>query len=202
MLLPEPGGPISSTLCPPAAATSRARFTFSWPITSLKSSRCPGSSPGVQGAWGGISVSFLRWATSSATVSTGITVRFPARDASAPLSFGTYRVVIPSSAAARAMGRTPGTGRSFPSRLSSPRNALSRPGVGTAPEAARIPSKIGRSYSVPDFFTLAGARFTVIRLTGNLKPLFFTAARTRSRASFTAMSGRPTISKAGSPVEM
>ena len=31
-----------------------------------------------------------------------------------------------------------------------------------------------------------------MRLTGNLAPQFFTAARTRSRASRTAASGRPT----------
>ena len=41
-----------------------------------------------------------------------------------------------------------------------------------------------------------------MRLTGNLKPLFLIAARTRSRDSFTAVSGSPTISKAGRPLEM
>ena len=30
-------GPIIKTLCPPAAATSRARFACCWPFTSLKS---------------------------------------------------------------------------------------------------------------------------------------------------------------------
>ena len=34
---PAPGGPIRMTLCPPAAASSRARLIFSWPFTSLKS---------------------------------------------------------------------------------------------------------------------------------------------------------------------
>ena len=37
MVLPEPGGPIIITLCPPAAATSSARLTCSWPFTSAKS---------------------------------------------------------------------------------------------------------------------------------------------------------------------
>ena len=37
MDLPLPGAPMSNMLCPPAAATSRARFTFSWPLTSAKS---------------------------------------------------------------------------------------------------------------------------------------------------------------------
>ena len=58
---------------------------------------------------------------------------------------------------------------------------------------------MGRSYRVPTFFTWAGARLTVIRLTGKEKPQFLMAARTRSRASFTAASGRPTTVKAGSP---
>ena len=39
----------------------------------------------------------------------------------------------------------------------------------------------------------------MIRLTGKAKPQFLMAARTRSRASFTAASGRPTTVKAGSP---
>ena len=39
-----------------------------------------------------------------------------------------------------------------------------------------------------------------MRLTGKRKPLFFTAARTRSRDSFTAASGKPTTSKAGRPL--
>src|SRR4051812_41741298 len=45
----------------------------------------------------------------------------------------------------------------------------------------------------------AGARFTVIRRGGSAKPSAERAARTRSRDSATALSGRPTIVKAGSP---
>jgi hypothetical protein len=47
----------------------------------------------------------------------------------------------------------------------------------------------------------AGARFTVTRDTGKENPLFLMAARTRSRASLTAVSGRPTTSNWGSPPE-
>jgi len=36
MVLPDPGGPISSRLCPPDAAISIARLMFSWPFTSEK----------------------------------------------------------------------------------------------------------------------------------------------------------------------
>ena len=68
MDLPEPGEPISSTLWPPAAATSKARFTFSWPMTSAKSGRGRDTGEGVQGAMG---ASPVRWATSWAMFSTG-----------------------------------------------------------------------------------------------------------------------------------
>ena len=46
---------------------------------------------------------------------------------------------------------------------------------------------------------LAGARLTVILLTGKTKPEFLMAVLTRSLDSLTAESGRPTISKQGSP---
>ena len=38
IVLPDPGGPAISRLCPPAAAISSARFTCSCPLTSCKSS--------------------------------------------------------------------------------------------------------------------------------------------------------------------
>ena len=71
MDLPEPGEPISSTLWPPAAATSRARLTFSWPMTSAKSGRGRDTGEGVQGVWGAMGASPVRWATSWAMFSTG-----------------------------------------------------------------------------------------------------------------------------------
>ena len=36
-VFPEPGEPIISILCPPAAEISSARFAFCCPLTSLKS---------------------------------------------------------------------------------------------------------------------------------------------------------------------
>ena len=42
----------------------------------------------------------------------------------------------------------------------------------------------------------------VIRVVGNLKPVLVIAARTRSRDSFTAASGSPTMSKPGRPEAM
>src|SRR5437667_384062 len=37
IVFPDPGGPIIRRLCPPAAATSSARFAWAWPFTSAKS---------------------------------------------------------------------------------------------------------------------------------------------------------------------
>ena len=95
--------------------------------------------------------------------------------------------------------RAPAAAR--PSRASSPRAASSpsRSG-GTCREAARIASAIGRSYPEPSFLSPAGARLTVIlRL---LRPLELRARiplRTRSFASWQALSGRPTMANAGTP---
>ena len=64
--------------------------------------------------------------------------------------------------------------------------------------AARTASAIGRSKPEPSFFRPAGARLTVIRLRGHSSSTLLTALRTRSFASWHALSGRPTIANAGS----
>jgi hypothetical protein len=46
IVLPDPGGPTNNTLCPPAAATSRARFAVVCPRTSLKSREEPDPAAG------------------------------------------------------------------------------------------------------------------------------------------------------------
>ena len=99
------------------------------------------------------------------------------------------------------MGKTPDTGRTLPSSATSPIKAEVDLGRRTEPQAAQMESKMGRSKWVPAFFWLAGARFTVIRELGKVRPEFLAAARTRSRASFTAASGKPTISKPGKPLD-
>jgi hypothetical protein len=45
----------------------------------------------------------------------------------------------------------------------------------------------------------AGARLTVMRLPGKIRPEFLMAERTRSRDSLTAASGRPTTVRPGIP---
>ena len=72
-------------------------------------------------------------------------------------------------------------------------------GWGSCFDAHRTPMRMGRSYTGPSFFSSPGARLTVMRRWGNSKPQFLTAARTRSRDSFTEASGRPTTSKCGRP---
>jgi hypothetical protein len=70
-VLPAPGGPIISTLCPPAAATSRARLTCSWPFDLAEVGQHDGgdrrSATGGLGGWG----SPVRWAYSSASEAPG-----------------------------------------------------------------------------------------------------------------------------------
>jgi len=58
---------------------------------------------------------------------------------------------------------------------------------------------IGRSKWLPSFGISAGDRFTVIRLDGNATLIADRDERTRSRASLTALSGKPTMPKAGKP---
>src|SRR5687768_11058471 len=62
-----------------------------------------------------------------------------------------------------------------------------------------MPSAIGKSKRLESLGSSAGARLTVMRRAGNSKRAWLSAARTRSRASRTSVSGRPTIWNAGSP---
>ena len=81
-------------------------------------------------------------------------------------------------------------GRTVPSRASSP-TTMAPSGLGISPEAASTPMAMARSWSVPALGMWAGARFTVTVLFGKLIPEEATAARTRSFASRTAVSGSP-----------
>jgi len=65
--------------------------------------------------------------------------------------------------------------------------------------AARVPTAIGRSKTGPSFLMSAGARLTVILREGSSQFEFRIAARTRSLASCTAVSGSPTMANAGRP---
>ena len=105
--LPAPGGPTMRILCPPAAAISKARLTFSCPLTSAKSGSGRTSSPGLGGCAGSIFSSPRRWRSSSRTFFTGYTVIFSAKAASSAFSAGTNSSRTPSRAAASAIGSVP-----------------------------------------------------------------------------------------------
>ncbi len=96
----------------------------------------------------------------------------------------------------------PGTWRNEPFRPSSPQKAsVSVQSGGSWPVATSTPTAMARSSPAPPLRTPDGARFTVTRRRGQGSPLESSAARTRSRDSRTAASGRPTMVKPGSPLE-
>ena len=108
----------------------------------------------------------------------------PVRGAGPSATASTPRIERSSPPSARAR-RRPRSLRSARPRAGRRRRASRRRAPG------RTPAPLLRRY--------AGARLTVIRLPGNSKPEFVSAARTRSRASRTALSARPTIVNVGRP---
>ena len=132
LVLPEPLGPESSTWWPPAAATSTAYLVSGMPRRSAKSSSSRRSSPRhasslllESGATGGASgtTSWLSSAATWARERMPKTVMLGTIDASRASGSGTNTWVTPRSAAAITIGRTPGTQRSPPARVSSPMKA-------------------------------------------------------------------------------
>lgn len=124
IVLPEPGGPRSSRLWPPAAAISSALFAPDWPRTSARSAFLlaaekkvisrgeAGVSGPLPSAW---SIASMRWATPN----TGTP---PSAAASGPFAAGSSSSRIPRRAARSATARPPRTERTVPSRPSSPQN--------------------------------------------------------------------------------
>ncbi|KAF5028234.1 hypothetical protein DSECCO2_661180 [anaerobic digester metagenome] len=93
---------------------------------------------------------------------TGITVMSLIMAASSAFSQGTMRVSMPSRLAAIAMGKTPSTGRTLPSRESSPMRAIFfRAMAGIMPLCIRMDMAIGRSSDEESFLMSAGARLMV-----------------------------------------
>src|SRR3989344_8668174 len=86
-----------------------------------------------------------------------------------------------------------------PSKDSSPKTSVLEKSAASCPEAWSKPNAIGKSKLGPSLGKSAGARFTVILLAGKSAPEFFKADLTRSFASSTALSGKPTMVKEGSP---
>src|SRR5258708_507799 len=106
----------------------------------------------------------------------------------------------PSLRAERAMASAPRTGRRSPVSANSPANSYCASWFeGIWPVAARMPSAMGRSKRPDSLRRSAGARLTVTFRAGHSKREFCIAARTRSRASRTSASGRPTRWIPGNP---
>ena len=124
IVLPDPGGPIIIRLCPPAAATSTARFTYSCPLTSIKSRKdavsCCSTAVISVGGSGGISLAEFRNATVSDRFSTGKTFNPSIIAASLAFSAGRMIFFTPLCFAAMAIGSPPCIPLMFPSSASSP----------------------------------------------------------------------------------
>jgi len=148
-VFPAPGGPTITTLCPPAAATSSARFTCSWPLMCWKSTPS-GASPGGNDLYplcakGAIGSSACRCAASLPSDSTGTTSKPSTNDASSASGSGTYTLWNPRSRASPTIGRIPCVCLSRPSSDNSPRNRARSNVSGTCPDAMSMPTAIGRS---------------------------------------------------------
>ena len=110
MDFPVPGGPMSSALCPPAAAISSARFTFSWPLTSAKSNSSSSLCSKIAAMStfvGAILISPSRNCAASRRFWTGMTCKPATTAASAAFSAGTSTPIFPSAFARIATGNTP-----------------------------------------------------------------------------------------------
>ncbi len=220
-VLPEPGGPTSSRPCPPASAISSARRASSWPRTSDRSgtsSEAGSTSGSTASLTAGRRQAAHRparavaaWRGASGPAAAGRPRPRPGatrrrrpryrRRGAPPRPSRPARATrrTPCRRRASTMGRIPGVGRTSPPSDSSPISA-NRPGrARTCSEPRRIPTAIARSSDAPVLRSSAGARLTVIRRGGWLKPAFRIAPRARSRASWSAASARPTIVNPGRP---
>ena len=125
----------------------------------------------------------------------------PTQAASGPQARGQSRMRS-SSAAAMAAGKAPITATRVPSSDSSPRATVpSTASFGRMSSAASKAMAMGRSKCEPSLGRSAGDRLIVMRFDGRAMDMADSAARTRSRASDTALSGRPTMVKPGRPGE-
>lgn len=113
--------------------------------------------------------------------------------ASGSEAVGTTARPQPAPRAASSAGNVPRTARTRPSSANSPsRTVLSMARAGTSPAARSTAQASARSYTEPTLGSVAGERARVIRREGHFSPELATAARTRSRDSCSAVSGRPT----------
>ena len=195
IVLPAPGGPTSSRLCPPAAAISSARRASSCPRTSARS----GGDRRGRG-WRARTDGGGRDAAGIVQRADRLGERRHGEHVEAGDDRRFARVGAGSSMPAHAVAPRGGGNRQHAARrvnrsverqLAEQHEIARSPGARRCPAAARMPSAIGRSNDAPALRTSAGARFTVMRCGGNSKPELRMALRTRSRLSRTLASGRP-----------
>ena len=141
-----------------------------------------------------------RWSIASCRLPTGRMASPSTQAASLAFAAGSIRQDTPFSRAAIAMDSAPRTVSTSPESDNSP-TAARPPSASRSmiPQDAMIASAMGRSYAGPSLRTSAGERLIVMRATGKLRRQLAMAARTRSRLSLTAASGRPTSSNMGIP---
>ena len=203
----RPAGRPSSMLWPPAAATSSARRSTGWPRRSARSGSRAGAVRRRRSRRRGRHLATAERAPRARpSDAIGAAPRSPPTSAASARVGGRRRRSPrpPRPRAASAIASAPRTGRTPPSSASSPASASAveqpRRAAARRRRGSRRRSR-GRSPG-PALRRSAGARLTVIRCSGNSKPELTIAARTRSRDSRTAASGRPTIVKEGSPRRM
>ena len=188
MVLPDPGGPISSRPWPPARAISSARRASAWPRTSARSGIAWRPAGGPAGPPRPAPAPCRRSSSSptarrgrsatTATAATGPARRRrsacrpagPRRPRPAgprpPRPARPPRGARPAAPCAATIGRTPGTGRTSPPSESSPSSAT-RPRPGRpAPSRAGSRSRSRGRARRPPCAASAGARLTVIRRGG------------------------------------
>ena len=205
IVLPEPGGPTISRLCPPAAAISSARRASACPWTSAKIAVEPASAGAAAQPAAGARPERRRVVQRARPLRRAIAPGRARALRRPPPRLRWLRQQQPATVVAPG-GR--GDRQHAARRHGCRRRATARRAAATScdvaarrrsPVAARMPSAIGRSNDEPALRTSAGARLTVTRCCGNSNPELRIALRTRSRLSRTLASGRPTIVKCGSP---
>ena len=208
IVLPQPGGPVRSRWCAPAAAISSASRAVARPRTSARStgSSSTGSAGSVRST---VPVGRDR-ARAPRPSGTRAASRGSARCGRAGrgrapprrwFAGGTSTVSTPVRASASASTRVPGTARTVPSRPSSPSTPTpSRQPAGSSSSPSISARAIASSRPAPVLRTVAGERLTVIRLFGHGMSDDCIAARTRSARLAPRGVGQADDGVAGQPV--
>ena len=172
MDLPVPGAPMSSTLCPPAAASTMARRASGWPITSAKSGAAfqPEAGSKGMGAAGGEGHKAPQRIHDLPGCAGGIDLhRVAARLGGFGGVFGGYIQAADAVCCRRQRHGQHARNRAQAAvQCQLPRKAASAGGSSIWPEDASTASSRGRSYTGPLLRMSAGARLTVMWRSGHL----------------------------------